>query len=327
MKNILCSCLVLVLLGQSLFAQNDIHLNIHHKLGNQAFNTDATASNNLDDEFKVSRLEYYLSKISFIDADGMEINTKDHIELIDVVEQATSSLVFENMDINAVAKVRFSIGVDPDRNHLDPATFPNDHPLAPQFPSMHWGWTAGYRFLAMEGKVGSSFDEIFEFHGLGDANYFQTEIPITAVPENGIITIDLDADYTRILENIELSGGIVVHSEDGLATTVLQNFRDYVFNVSSGTTSTVDLTNTALLTHFQSFPNPAIDGQTTVTITAQENFNYQLKIHDSYGREIQSFPSLRGDNTLALKLSHRGFYWLSIYSDQQVIATQKLWSN
>ncbi|MBK7304311.1 MAG: hypothetical protein IPI90_13940 [Saprospiraceae bacterium] len=29
-----------------------------------------------------------------------------------------------------------------------------DSPLAFQDPSMHWGWTSGYRFIALEGMIG-----------------------------------------------------------------------------------------------------------------------------------------------------------------------------
>ena len=56
-------------------------------------------------------------------------------------------------DVTNVEAVHFHIGVDSSVNHSDPASYPMGHPLAPVFPSMHWGWAAGYRFVAIEGFV------------------------------------------------------------------------------------------------------------------------------------------------------------------------------
>ena len=60
-------------------------------------------------------------------------------------------------DITTLESVRFGVGRS-EHNHLDPSAYPGDHPLAPQLPSMHWGWASRYfhRF-GMEGWAGEGF--------------------------------------------------------------------------------------------------------------------------------------------------------------------------
>ena len=52
-------------------------------------------------------------------------------------------------DIEGVRGVKLHLGVDPAHNHADPSTYASDHPLSLQNPTMHWGWSAGYRFMAI----------------------------------------------------------------------------------------------------------------------------------------------------------------------------------
>lgn len=73
-------------------------------------------------------------------------------------------------NVNKVEAITFSVGVEQAYNHLDPASFPPDDPLAPQNPEMHWGWVSGYRFAAVEGEAGPNLDQHFEIHSIGDAN-------------------------------------------------------------------------------------------------------------------------------------------------------------
>ena len=79
--------------------------------------------------------------------------------------------------VNAVEDLMFNVGIDPDNNHADPASWPADHPLAPQVPSMHWGWAAGYRFVALEGGTA---DANLEIHALGDDNHYPGETEVAA---------------------------------------------------------------------------------------------------------------------------------------------------
>ena len=49
--------------------------------------------------------------------------------------------------------LRFLLGVDGLDNRIAPGDAPDDHPLAPKDPSMHWNWNAGYVFLRFDGLL------------------------------------------------------------------------------------------------------------------------------------------------------------------------------
>ena len=70
-----------------------------------------------------------------------------------------------NHNVENIYSIEFYLGVDPninDANPNDPSLWENSHPLANQIPSMHWGWSAGYIFLALEGMIDKQEDGILE---------------------------------------------------------------------------------------------------------------------------------------------------------------------
>jgi hypothetical protein len=255
MKNFLLTFVAIICFSVGSTAQNNIQLEINHKLGTDDFAMNQTATNNMENNYYYSRLQYYISQISIVHDGGTETLMENTYILVNAANATQVDLGDHSID--AVEGIKFSIGVEEAVNHSDPASWANGHPLAPSFPSMHWGWNAGYRFIAIEGKGGSNLGQTFQLHGLEDINYFQTEIDLTATSENGAITITLDADYERALENIDVDGGVIVHGSTAEAKTALENFRDHVFS-ASGVTSTVDFSE---VNDFQIFPNPTANGQ------------------------------------------------------------------
>lgn len=300
-------------------AQNQINLHIHHKLGTEDFAFNQTSQNNLGHDFYLTRLEYYISTIVIKHDGGLKVTLEDLWILVDANEPTEINL--GSYDINTVERITFSIGVDADHNHGDPASFAFGHPLAPQFPSMHWGWASGYRFLALEGESGADLNQNMEIHSLGDNNYFSNGNDLLVPAEDGVIDLHLDADYTRILENIDLTSGLVVHDEIWQAKTALENCRDFVFSPSSLSTSTSDLN---LVEQFKVFPNPTSVGQTTIELSLAESVDCRLEVRDVLGRQIQLVALNPGRQTLDLALHQKGVYLLQIVGQNQIFATRKL---
>ena len=315
-KIILLLCL---LYSMNTLAQNNIQLNIHHKLGEAEFEMNMAAKNNLDHDFKVNRLEYYISEIYILHDGEMETLLEDVYILADASEPTQVDL--GNHAINQIESMKFSVGVEKGANHSDPAAYPSDHPLAPQFPSMHWGWTAGYRFVAYEGRGGSSLNQIFQLHGLEDENYFQTSIPVTATAVDSQIIINIDADYTRALEDIQVNSGPIVHGGYGDAKKCLENFRDYVFSPSGAITSTIDISE---INHFKVFPNPSLDGQSTIALSTSKNLIYQIEVVDVLGRVVQVFDKVQGSDNLDLNIKQSGMYFVNLIKEGELVKNQKL---
>ena len=315
----LFSLVTLLIFCISIFAQNNLTLNIHHKLGDDDFVTDAGAKNNLDHDFKVKRLQYYISEISVLHDGGTETIIEDVWVLVNA--KYPTAIELGNYNVTSVEALHFHIGVDPDHNHLDPSTYPSSHPLAPQSPSMHWGWASGYRFIAYEGYGGSNYNQLFELHGLGDNNYFKTEIPLLAEAENNEIVLNIDADYTRGLENIEVNSGVIEHSSYGAAKEAIENFRDYVFSASETTTSVIDFSE---INRFEVYPNPTVNGLANIIIDGVQNLTYQVSVTDIIGKQLAFFDEVNSNTTVSLDLNQSGLYFVSLIKAGQPVITKKL---
>lgn len=317
-KNILF-LLSIMMFALGIYAQNSVQLNIHHKLAETDFAFNEGAKNNMEHDFNVTRLQYYISGISLIHDGGNETIIDDLHVLVNA-SQATE-VDLGSHDITNVEGINFYIGVDPAVNHLDPASYPAGHPLAPSFPSMHWGWAAGYRFVAIEGKGGSSYNQLYQLHGLGDDNYFKTEVALDLTAENGTLTIDLDGDYTRVLEDISVNSGVIIHGDYGEARKALQNFRDYVFSPSQTTSATVDFRE---VTGFSVYPNPTADGSATVSVSATQDLTYSVSVTDILGRQVQFFDNIKNNTAITVEAAQPGLYMVNLNKNGQAVITQKL---
>lgn len=300
------------------FAQTPITLNINHKLGASDFAMNMAAENNMNEQFNVSRLEYYISEITIVHDGGMETLAPNVYILVNGEDEVAAGL--GSFDVTTVEGIKFSVGVDKERNHLDPASFPMSHALAPKFPSMHWGWASGYRFVAIEGKGGAAFNRTFELHGLGDDNFFQTSVDCSATNDRAGLAITLNADYTRILENINVALGVIEHGEGGAAKTALENFRDFVFS-AEGTSSADDLTK---IQSFDVFPNPSSTSQVTVNFSSLEKADYQIAVTDMLGRQVEVLNISNGKSAIGLNIQNAGIYFVSLLKEGNILTTKRL---
>ena len=313
LKKILLSTLF-VLFSTYMFSQNTINFEIDHKLGDVDFEVGLGVQNNIGHDFNVSRLQYYVSEISLTHDGGQTTSINDTWILVDATEPTLVNLGSHN--INVVEKINFHIGVNPEVNHDDPSTYPSGHPLAPQSPSMHWGWSSGYRFVAYEGMGSSNYNQIFELHGLGDINYFTTEVNVNASANpNNEVLITLNADYIRGLEGTSLNSGNIVHGEGGDAARVLENFRDYVF------TESLLATNDFNDNSFIIYPNPTNTGNVIISSKNNMGSNLNLKVYDVLGREILNKKIT--SNNFEFQLPRNGIYIAKI-NDGNLVETIKL---
>ena len=320
MKKIILFALVLGALSFQINAQNSVTLNINHKLGDADFAMNQAAKNNMDHDFKITRLEYYISEISLIHDGGNETQIED----VWILANASAKTGFDlgEHDITSVEKIILHIGVDPDHNHLDPSSYQGSHPLAPKAPSMHWGWTAGYRFVALEGHGGANLNQLVQLHGLGDNNYFTTEIELEVAADNNVVTINLDADYTKALEDISVNSGVIVHGDNIEAKQCLENFRDFVFSPASITSSTIDFSE---VSEFDIFPNPVINGISTIKLDLEESGNeYDLTVTSIDGKQLHSLLSIIDGQTIDFSNQVSGMYFINLIKEGQTIITKKV---
>lgn len=315
MKNIL---LILGILCTALTvnAQKNVTLKINHKLGSSNFAFNQTAQNDLGQPFQITRIDYYISKITLIHDGGMTTAIPDRY-ILAKGSNAVSELL-GNFNITNIEGIRFSIGVDSPANNADPSLQPTLSPLYFQSPSMHWGWSAGYRFVALEGKTGTGFTTVFELHGLWNANYFEQTVNVTGVNTGNDITIYLNADYTQALKGVNVSTGPLEHGHNGADLTVLENFRDHVFTAGSPTA----LHDITVDKGVAVYPNPS-KGQFRISYTQAGIKAGSYQLVDLNGRVIESNIVAHPDQ-ISLSGKYTGTYFLVLFQEAQPVWGRKV---
>ena len=180
---------------------------------------------------------------------------------------------------------------------------------------MHWGWSAGYRFIAAEGVAGSSLTQVFEFHGLGDGNYAHLTIPTegTLVGSDTLL-ITINADYSQIFKGMNLAAGPISHGETGGAAQSLHNMNNYVFSSSEGNPS-IDIADNTL--EFSVYPNPS-NGNFKV----RTNQKGQYQVIDMLGRTVDTGSLKSGVNSVNVRPA--GLYVLRIQASNCHVKTTKI---
>lgn len=315
--------LVLFLLFRSsiAFAQTELVIHINHKLNGYDFVVNEAGMTSDSVVFTVSRLEYYISGISIEHDGGQLTELFDNWFLVNATEETVLNLGTQS--INNVEKVRFSIGVDSTHNHLDPSSYPTTHPLANQFPPMHWGWVTGYFFAVVEGL--DIQKNVFQIYGMGDQNYFETEIEASSEIVSGMNEVTIYGNYSNCFEDIIIENGNITHDEVGDARTFLINFSEFVFSAIEPTDSfrvETDEPNGVMETNLESsisvFPNPSNDGQFMFAVASSSDQARNAVLIDITGKQVSEIRSIQPQRNYAFTNLEAGLYLLAIRDNQGV---------
>ncbi|MBL4648761.1 MAG: T9SS type A sorting domain-containing protein [Aureispira sp.] len=309
---ILFFCIALAV--QTSYAQKDVYFKLNHLLGTSSFAFNQTTPNDVGSDFQITRLQYYVSNI-ILHHDGIQTPVSNTFILVDA--STTTNVLLGNFNITALDSISFGIGIENAENHLDPTLYAASDPLAPQAPSMHWGWTSGYRFVALEGLSGISMSDVFQMHALGDINYQIKTIVTSGNLVNNDLEVAIDADYAKALGTIDITGGVISHGENGDAKTVLTNFNTSVF--SNGSMS-VPVTKLETI-NVSVYPNPVPVGQ-ALQIEVDQAFETSVEVYDLTGKVYKNM-TYSPDNQ-SVRFMDSGWYILNIKKEGKIIATQKI---
>jgi hypothetical protein len=238
-------------------AEQPVSLKINAFLAGDSFAYDQVSTDPTESYgYRLTDLRYYVSQIALIQNDGSTIELEDLYLLVDL-GNSDQTYDLGSWDVGAVKSMRFSIGVDQAHNHLDPTTYPPTHPLSPQLPTMHWGWSAGYRFCTLEGYAGpveGTPSTKFEVHSVGDALYKTIMMDVATDEASNGLTLMIDAEYGNLLDGIEANWGPISHGGTGESATLMENFTKNVF-----TTPVVTSVSEQPVAGLTLAPNPVID--------------------------------------------------------------------
>lgn len=299
------------------FAQTPVELHIAHKLGGATdFAFNKMVKNDVGNDFDITRIEYYISKISITHDGGMITDIPNHYILVNGTQNVIDNL--GSFSITSVEAVSFHIGVDTPINHADPSLQPMGHPLAPKSPSMHWGWVDGYRFVAIEGnEMGSTPAQRWEVHALGDKHYMKTTVNVSGQMKGGKLIIPLHADYLAALKGIDLTGGLIAHGDGTNEALLLNNFKNNVFSAGFPVSVSTTVATTQQVTVY---PNPSFNKEAFITFGNNQE-QAQVTVVDVQGRTVTQVQKHTGDNNIKIQLNNAGLYFVKIrYSDGSFIS-------
>ncbi len=301
-------------------AQVNVTLHMTQKLGGEPFAFNSAAEAEMGYSFIMTRMEYYISEIKLIHDGGVVTPVTDLYLLVDPAGDTEFEL--GEFAITDLEKIEFSIGVDQAHNHLDPATYPLSHPLAPQNPSMQWGWSAGYRFIAIEGFAGSdsnSMNNNYQIHTIGDANYRTITIDVDGDVSGNEMAIHLQADYENFLDGINASNGLISHTTTGASKKIADN-SVFVFSALEVT----GVVEPGVVGTFRITPNPVYDHAMLSYDMIGYN-NLSLAITDLMGRTVYNQALSNTQNVIELEMHWpTGIYIARLFNDNELLAIEKI---
>ena len=320
MKNVF-TALFLVFGGAVALAQTYVSLHISPTMTGIPFEMNTSVAHPSGDyNMAFSRFDYYISEVKIIH-DGGQVTVVDP-SLHFLVHAATDSVFsLGPHNVTAIEGVTFSVGVDATYNHTDPASYPSSNPLSPQSPDMNWGWASGYRFAAVEGMAGNNLAQMFQIHALGDGIYKTVTIMTEAEPGISVLVIHLSADYAKALTGIDVSSGLIEHSETGAAANLMKNMKDNVFSAWG----TVGVVNPSFEGSFGVSPNPVLGTVPMVRFSLPSGNSYRVSVSDMTGRALYNSTLSADSQSLILdQLPKSGVFFVQLWQNGHAVASEKL---
>lgn len=150
------------------------------------------------DSIQFTRLDYIMSDVFLVTADGDTISPAEDYEYA-FVRGADGNGTWNLGELpgGEYAAIGFTVGLEDRVNTSNPNLWPANHPLNPIVNNMHWGWADGYVFTALEGRYinSSGSEELLLLHIAFQKN--RKEILINqdfTIDGNATIELEYEAD-------------------------------------------------------------------------------------------------------------------------------------
>jgi len=328
MKRISTLFLLFIAIAATAFSQNNhVVFSFDHKVGADSLVINQTVFSIWNNKkVKLSRAEFYISEAEIHHPDGVVMPLTDQYLLVNA-KNPEAEFDLGSWPVDAAHGVTLHLGVPQSVNHLDPASYPASHPLSPQNPSMQWGWTAGYRFLVLEGKVDNNGDGVpettFEFHNLGDALYKTLELTGMKEAHNGVLHLHFVLDYAQLFKNLAMTGNLIQHGSASLNVNVMNNAATQNFITLPTVLATHEVESNSL--NIKAFPNPA-NIETLLEYTLPASGSLDLILTNTLGQTVRTLSGLPATGTVRLETASlpEGIYQYVFYENGDLLARKQL---
>lgn len=222
MKSVLFFITALVSLQAS--AQSNVNLFFPHKVGGVDFVQDEIVQSLNGVEMSIDYFNYYISNVHIIHDGGQDLDLSDTVF---IVKMEDNVLELGQLNVTNVEAINFGVGVPQSVNHADISQYAENNPLSWQNPSMHWGWSSGYKFVLIDGFGDSnndgSADALFQIHSLGDENYKNVSMSVIPTVSSTGITIVINCNLDEWLFGVNPGNTGVHHGNTGVNASVMNN--------------------------------------------------------------------------------------------------------
>lgn len=216
--------LIVLLLAADLVAA-ELRVRIEPRWGERALPVPsaeiATPSGQL---VRVTRLAALLSDFQLLRPDGSVVRLEGQYGFIDAAS-GRLEVALSNVPAGDYRGLQVRVGVPETVNHADPGIWPPGHALNPTTNGLHWSWSGGYVFLALEGYWRNA--------DAADAAGFSYHL----AKEPQLMTVRFLSEFT-----------VAAATRVDLALNVAPLFRDRRIAASDGTDSTHSADHDALAT-------------------------------------------------------------------------------
>lgn len=306
---------------------NQVVFSFTHKIGDDTLGLNKAVFTNWNGRVaKITSARFYLSSIQILRPGGDSTALTDQYVLVDASNEV---LEYElgMWPVDAAQGVRMGFGVDAAHNHLDPTTYPADHPLAPKNPSMHWGWAVGYTFMQIEGEVDNNNDgvpeTVFQFHNLNDNLYKMIELSGNANAGNGKLHLHFDLDYTKLFVGIPLILDYINHGGAPLNQQMMTNAANEGFITMTSVSAVPDVVKNS--SAVSAAPNPAA-AETLIRYDIPGAATLDLILTNSLGQSVRVLHGLPASGAARLQMTGlpAGIYQYAFYEKGVLMARKQL---
>ncbi len=115
---------------------------------------------------RVTRLAALFSDFQLLRSDGAVVRLEGQYGFIDAASDRLE-VALTNVPVGEYRGLQVRVGVPEAVNHADPGLWPPGHALNPTTNGLHWSWSGGYVFLALEGywrNAGAVDSSGFTYH-------------------------------------------------------------------------------------------------------------------------------------------------------------------
>lgn len=310
-----CLFLLLFAIAHFTYGQKNVFLTINPKVNGADLQLLTNFTNLNGTAFKLDHFDYYLSGIHVIHDGGQDLDLSN---LIFLVEPDNYVLYLGFLNVSQIEAINFSIGVPPNLNTnsgadaIDISTYPSNHPLSFQEPSMYWGWTAGYMHMIIGGLADQNFDgnpdNLFELHNLGDANYRSVQLNVNpTVSATDQLDIYLNCNVENWIKDIAIESAGIVHGSSGLNMEIMKNIEtEPVFTQSAMAGVSEAMSEIGVLSHFR-------DQDFSKVIWKEMVDADQFKLVNSEGRLMEQGNIDGANGEINFNEIPQGLYYFTVY--------------